>query len=100
MKAIDTVLTLYILLYMTTLNIRIDKKTKSSAFKVLSSIGLDMSSAIKVFLNQVIIEKGLPFKPSRTPKQIRAEWDREISRAKKSGKSYKTGKEAIADLLD
>lgn len=100
MRAIDTVLTLYILLYMTTLNIRIDEKTKSSAFKVLSSIGLDMSSAIKVFLNQVIIEKGLPFKPSRTPKQIRAEWDREIARALKSGKSYKTGRDAIADLLD
>lgn len=100
MKAFDTVLTLYILLYMTTLNIRIDEKTKSSAFKVLSSMGLDMSSAIKVFLNQVIIEKGLPFKPTRSPKEIRAKWDKEIATALKSGKSYKTGREAIADLLD
>jgi DNA-damage-inducible protein J len=99
MKAFDTVFTLYILAYMTTLSIRIDEKTKSHAFKVLKSIGLDMSSAVKVFLTQVIIEKGLPFTPTRSPKEIRAKWDREVARAMKSGKSFKTGREAIEDLI-
>ena len=98
MKAFDIVLTLYILLCMTTLNIRIDEKTKSSAFKVLSKVGLDMSSAIKVFLSQVIIEGGLPFTPTTNAKEIRARWDREVARAKKSKKTFKTGKEAVSNF--
>lgn len=99
MKAFDIVLTLYILLYMTTLNIRIDEKTKANAFRVLSKVGLDMSSAIKVFLSQVIIEGGLPFTPTSNPKVIRAKWDREVAKAMKSKKSFKTGKGALADFL-
>ena len=99
MKAFDTVLTLYILIHMTTLSIRIDEKTKSHAFKVLKSIGFDMSSAVKVFLTQVVIEKGLPFTPTRNPKEIRAKWDREVAKAMKSGKSFKTAEEALADFL-
>ncbi len=94
----DIVLTLYILVFMTTLNIRIDEKTKSHAFKVLSRVGLDMSSAIKVFLAQVIIEGGLPFTPTTNAKEIRAKWDREVSKATKSKKSFKSAKEVLADF--
>ena len=57
---------------MTTINIRIEDKIKSQAVKTLSKIGLDMSSAVKLFLYQVINEDGLPFKPRRTPAEIRA----------------------------
>jgi len=46
---------------MTTIQIRIDEKTKKSAKKILEEIGLDMSTAIKVFLKQVSIRKGMPF---------------------------------------
>lgn len=85
---------------MTTLNIRIDEKIKKDSFIILSKIGLDMSSAIKVFLSQVIVEGGLPFTPSkRDPKKIRAEWDKEVAWALKHGKSYKTAEEAMAELL-
>jgi DNA-damage-inducible protein J len=84
---------------MTTLNIRIDEKIKSDSFKILSKIGLDMSSAIKVFLSQVIVEGGLPFTPTRTPKQIRAEWDKEVAWAIKHGKRYTSGEDLMADLL-
>ncbi len=85
---------------MTTLNIRIDEKIKSESFKILSKIGLDMSSAIKVFLSQVIVEGGLPFTPKRTPKEIRAEWDKEVAWAIKHGKSYTNARELMADILD
>ncbi|OGI76509.1 hypothetical protein A3C57_01450 [Candidatus Nomurabacteria bacterium RIFCSPHIGHO2_02_FULL_33_12] len=46
---------------MTTLNIRIDEKVKASARKTFASIGLDMSSAVKLFLHQTALQKKLPF---------------------------------------
>jgi len=46
---------------MSHIQIRIDKKDKDEARKVLESLGLDMSSAIKLFLKQVVIQRGLPF---------------------------------------
>ena len=96
-KRIDIVYTLYILLSMTQLNIRIEEKTKKAAQKALSDIGLDLSSGVKLFLHQVATEKGLPFQPTKNPAALRAKWDTEVSNAKR-GKSYKTGKEALADL--
>lgn len=47
---------------MSTIQIRIDEKTKKTAKKVLDEVGMDMSSAIKVYLKQVVICKGIPFK--------------------------------------
>lgn len=49
---------------MTTLNIRIDEKLKNNAADVLQHMGLDLSSAIKMFLNQVVVKKGIPFSPT------------------------------------
>lgn len=49
---------------MTTLNIRIDEKLKNNAADVLGHMGLDLSSAIKMFLNQVIVKRGIPFTPT------------------------------------
>ncbi len=69
---------------MTTVNIRIEQKTKKDAAKVLSKLGLDMSSAIKVFLSQVVVEQGLPFKPTINTLEIKKKWDKEVSDAKKS----------------
>ncbi len=82
---------------MTTLSIRIEEKTKREARKTLAALGLDLSSAVNMFLNQVVIEQGIPFKPSRvsTPEQrrkIRAEWDKQVIEAKKT-KGYKTAEE-------
>lgn len=43
-----------------TIQIRIDSKTKKAARKTLDGLGLDMSSAIKLFLTNVINRKGIP----------------------------------------
>lgn len=83
---------------MTTVNVRIEEKTKAQATKTLAKLGLDMSSAVKLFLTQVIKEDGLPFTPTNNHAVIRARWDREVADALKNGKRYKTGKEALADL--
>jgi DNA-damage-inducible protein J len=45
---------------MTTLSIRIEEKTKKEAAKTLAALGLDMSSAVKLFLTNVVHRKGIP----------------------------------------
>ena len=47
---------------MTTIQVRIDEKTKDSSSKILGEIGIDMSAAIKMFLKQVVLHKGIPFR--------------------------------------
>ena len=84
---------------MSTLSIRIEEKTKREANKTLTALGLDMSSAVKLFLNQVIIEQGIPFKPSRTPREIREEYDREVAWALKHGKRYTSAKKMFEDIM-
>jgi len=46
---------------MATLNIRIDENLKNKATKTFASMGLDMSSAVKLFLNQSVLEQKIPF---------------------------------------
>ena len=76
---IDNVLTTHTLQDMATINVRIDDKIKKAASKALAEIGLDLSSAIKIFLYQVIIEKGLPFTPTKNLAVIRARQNREAN---------------------
>lgn len=83
---------------MSTLSIRIEEKTKKEAQRTLDALGLDLSTAVKMFLNQVVVEQAIPFKPSRSPKEIRAEWDREVADALKNGKRYSTAEELFKDL--
>jgi len=47
---------------MANINIRIDQKLKKAANEVLSNVGLDMSSAVKLFLTQMVIAKKIPFR--------------------------------------
>ncbi len=78
----------------TTLSIRIQEKTKKEARKTLAALGLDLSSAVNMFLNQVVIEQGIPFKPSRVStkeerEKIRAKWDKQVKEVMKT-KGYKS----------
>lgn len=84
---------------MTTLNIRIEEGLKKKAIKTLETMGLDLSSAIKLFLHQTVKENGLPFHPSNNPKIIRAMWDKEVKEALKKGKSYSSAEELFDDIL-
>ena len=45
----------------TNLNIRIDKEIKEAAEKIYSSLGLNMTTAINMFLRASIRESGIPF---------------------------------------
>ena len=49
---------------------RVDAGMKEQAERILSQLGLPMSNAINLFLNQVVLRRGLPFEvslPTVTP---------------------------------
>lgn len=45
----------------TVIQIRIDKELKDLATKTFASMGLDLSTAIRIYLKKTVLEKGLPF---------------------------------------
>ena len=45
----------------TNLNIRTDKDVKEKAEKILNELGLNMTSAVNIFLRTAIRERGIPF---------------------------------------
>ncbi len=45
-----------------TLNLRVDPDVKQSAESVLAQLGMSMSTAIDVFLRQVSLTGGIPFR--------------------------------------
>jgi DNA-damage-inducible protein J len=46
---------------MTNINIRADSDIKSKAQEIFSSLGLDMSTAINLFLRQTVRQNDIPF---------------------------------------
>ena len=55
----------------TSMNIRMDADVKRQAQELFSEFGLDMTTAINVFLRQAIRERSLPFRVSLTPQKSR-----------------------------
>lgn len=45
----------------TTITIRVEDKVKKEAGDIFKEVGMDMSTAINVYLKQVIRSKGIPF---------------------------------------
>ena len=45
----------------TNLNIRTDKSVKAAAEKIFEELGLNMTTAVNIFLRQTIRENGIPF---------------------------------------
>lgn len=85
----------------TTMQIRIDAPTKAKAQKAFKSMGIDMSSGVKMFLSQVAKDQCMPFVPSTTKtRAIRKKWDKEVAWAIKHGKIYSTAEEMHKDILN
>ena len=51
------------------INIRVDSDIKSEAQNVFLSLGLDMTTAINIFLRQVIQRRGIPFAVVAVPEK-------------------------------
>ena len=52
---------------MANLQIRIDENLRAQAQSVAMSMGLDLPSAVRLFLTQMVRENGLPFRPQAEP---------------------------------
>jgi len=85
-----------------TIQIRIDSKTKARAQATLKKLGLDISSAAKLFFNHVIKTKSIPFRVltvnGYTP-EYEAEILAELKAMKRGeGKRFKTVEALMKDL--
>ncbi len=59
-------------------HVRVDKKLKAQAAETLSSMGLTVSDAVRVFLTRIVADKELPFalkSPNETSRAAIAEAD-------------------------
>lgn len=89
---------------MTTIQVRIDEKTKRSAKRVLDKLGLDMSTAIKAFLKQVVAHNGIPTRlvteNGMTPAEERAvlKGDEETRQGKNVSGPFTSAEELIEHL--
>ncbi|PIR86937.1 MAG: type II toxin-antitoxin system antitoxin, RelB/DinJ family [Candidatus Harrisonbacteria bacterium CG10_big_fil_rev_8_21_14_0_10_49_15] len=84
------------------IQVRIDSKTKKEASNTLSELGLDLSSAIKLFLRSVIVTQSIPF-DIRTKNGFTRAQERKILKetemAIKHGKRYSSAKELHASIF-
>ena len=46
-------------------NISIDSETKAKAQEMLADLGMDLSTAVNIFLKQMLYEGGIPFAITR-----------------------------------
>ena len=58
-----------------TLNLRVNPQLKSGAESVLSQLGIPMSTAIDMYLNQIVLTGGIPFAVSlpKAPESVNAD---------------------------
>ena len=87
----------------TQLQVRMDLKTKRDAQKVLASLGMDASTAVKVLFKQIAITKSFPLDirdENGFTTQKAAELQEAIDELEKGGgKVYKNSREMMDDIL-
>lgn len=72
-------------------NITIDAQTKKDAQIMLAELGLDLSTAVNIFLKQMLYEGGIPFKISRNvPNQTTIKAIKETQKILQNPEEYKS----------
>jgi addiction module RelB/DinJ family antitoxin len=75
-----------------TIQVRVDQKTKRSVTKIFAALGLDLSTGIKIYFQQVLREKGIPF-PLVTENGFTPEQEKKLlAEVKKTRQLYAQGK--------
>lgn len=81
----------------TTISFRTDSATKEEARKLYSDLGLDLSTALNMFLKQSLVDNGLPFTPHReNPLNAQARHEAE----ERKGRTFDSVEALMADLTD
>lgn len=87
---------------MSTIQVRTNAKTKKTAMQILENLGLDLSTAINIYLVQIIEKKGIPFEIVTENGLSPAEENtilKDLKQAIKSGKRFASAKAAHRDIL-
>lgn len=72
--------------------LRIDAKTKKKVAGIFANLGLDLSTGVKIYFQQVLKYKGIPF-PLLTKNGFTPEQERKILReSEQTRKIYESGK--------
>lgn len=85
---------------MTTINIRVDENVKKQATELFEELGLDMSTALNLFLRQAVHYGGIPFEikiPNRDTLEA-MEQVKQIREGKLQAKRYSDVNDMFADL--
>ena len=71
-------------------NISLDAETKAKAQVMLADLGLDLSTAVNIFLRQMLYEGGIPFSITReVPNKLTLEAMKEAQAMYRSPEKYK-----------
>ena len=81
------------------INFRTKKSVKDKASKLFEKMGLDMSSAMNMFLSKVLETKSIPFRVT-TVNGYTPEYERFLLDEIKNHKEYKTFKNVKEMMLD
>ena len=84
-------------------NISLDADLKKSAQELFSDLGLDMTTAVTLFLRQAVREQAIPFEIRRTPNADTAAALQEFAEMKAHPEKYKrysSFASALDEVLD
>lgn len=83
----------------TTMNIRVDSDVKNNAKEIFAELGMDLTTAVNIFLRQSIREHGMPFQLKlRVPNDETLEAIRQVNNKEDLSKPFSSISELIEDL--
>ncbi len=72
------------------INVNTDLETKEQAQKLLHEMGMDMTTAINIYLKRIILEKGIPFEISvKAPNPVTLSAMEEVQRMEDNPAAHK-----------
>ena len=88
---------------MSAINVNVPKDVKDEATNLFNSLGLNMSTAINIFLKRAIYERGIPFEVKQQPSRELKEALKELEYMEQHPEEYKTYHDVdrmFKDILD
>ena len=80
----------------TSMSIRLDSEVKEQAQQVFNNLGMDMTTAINIFLRQAIQYQGLPFDVRLDENRRLLEVLRDLNQNRNMSQSF----ESVSDLME
>ena len=86
----------------TLLQVRVSRQRKEEARRVLEKVGLNLSSGVNLFLEHIVVNKGVPFVSATSAGLKLKRWkqyQRDLAWTRKHGKRYSSVDELMRDLV-